>query len=82
MFIPEDDDDELEESELQILREAGVIAPDSSKRRRKSFKKRKPKHLVFVDTPEQGMSQELEIIFTILTRSLSKTINCLGQHDC
>lgn len=48
-------EDELGENELQILREAGVIATPSTKRKRKSFGSRKPKHLVFVDTLEQGM---------------------------
>jgi len=50
----EDDDVGLDEEELEILKDAGVIAMPSKTRKRKSS--RTPaKHIVFVENEEEGM---------------------------
>ncbi|KAI9065863.1 small-subunit processome [Trametes sanguinea] len=49
----EDDADELDEQELEVLREAGVIPPESKKARRKSHSK-KGKHVLFAETEEEA----------------------------
>ena len=46
--------DELEEEELEVLREAGVIAPASKKGRRKARSKR-GKHILFADDEDEGV---------------------------
>ncbi|KAI0639541.1 small-subunit processome [Trametes polyzona] len=49
----EEDDDELDEHELEVLREAGVIPPESKKSRRKS-RSNKGKHLLFAEDAEEA----------------------------
>ena len=52
--LDEDDEDMLDEAELQVLREAGIIAAQPSKRRRK-YMKPKAKHIIFtVEDEEDG----------------------------
>lgn len=49
---PDDDqtEDELDDEELRILRDAGVISANE-----KGKGRRKPKHIVFVDSNDQGI---------------------------
>ncbi|KAI0361469.1 small-subunit processome [Trametes cingulata] len=49
----EDDDEELDEQELEVLREAGIIPPESKKSRRKSRSK-KGKHVLFAEDEEEA----------------------------
>ncbi|OSD03204.1 small-subunit processome [Trametes coccinea BRFM310] len=49
----EDDAEELDEQELEVLREAGVIPPESKKARRKSHSK-KGKHVLFAESEEEA----------------------------
>lgn len=55
MLNGEDDADELDEQELEALREAGVIAPEPKRARRKSHSN-KGKHVLFAEDAEEGMS--------------------------
>ncbi|KAI0077441.1 small-subunit processome [Panus rudis PR-1116 ss-1] len=54
--LTSEDEDELDESELEVLREAGIIPGPStqSRRKRKSTSKPKPKHVLFADEEEEG----------------------------
>ncbi len=48
----EDDEDQLNEEELEVLRDAGLVArPAASRRRRKSSS---GKHIIFADSENQG----------------------------
>ncbi|KAI0375131.1 small-subunit processome [Pilatotrama ljubarskyi] len=49
----EEGDEELDEQELEVLREAGVIPPESKKSRRKSRSK-KGKHVLFAEDEEEA----------------------------
>ncbi|CDO75489.1 hypothetical protein BN946_scf184935.g25 [Trametes cinnabarina] len=49
----EDDTETLDEQELEVLREAGIIPPESKKARRKSHSK-KGKHVVFAESEEEA----------------------------
>ena len=45
---------DLDEEELEVLREAGVLAPTSKRGRKKSHSKR-AKHIVFAEDEEEGV---------------------------
>ena len=49
----EGDTDDLDEEEVEVLREAGVLPPESKKSRRKSHSK-KGKHLMFAEDEAEG----------------------------
>ncbi|KAI0825000.1 small-subunit processome [Trametes gibbosa] len=51
-----DDGEQLDERELEVLREAGVIPPESKKTRRKSHSKR-GKHVLFVEDAEEAQQR-------------------------
>ena len=56
---PSDDgtgSDDLDEQELETLREAGIVPPaGASKRaRRKSHSTKRPKHIIFANDPDEG----------------------------
>jgi U3 small nucleolar RNA-associated protein 11 len=51
----EDDDAGLDEEELEILREAGVIAEPSKVGRKRRSSQPQAKHIVFVENEEEGM---------------------------
>lgn len=51
----EDDDAGLDEEELEILREAGVIAGSSKVGRKGISSQPQAKHIVFVENEEEGM---------------------------
>lgn len=55
MLNGEDDPDELDEQELEALREAGVIAPEPKRARRKSHSN-KGKHVLFAEDAAEGTS--------------------------
>ncbi|KAL7285407.1 hypothetical protein ACG7TL_000503 [Trametes sanguinea] len=55
----EDDAEELDEQELEVLREAGVIPPESKKARRKSHSK-KGKHVLFAESEEEASKSQDE----------------------
>ena len=46
--------DDLDEEELDVLREAGVIAP-ASKRGRRKMRSKKGKHILFAEDEDEGM---------------------------
>ncbi|THH19045.1 hypothetical protein EW146_g2058 [Bondarzewia mesenterica] len=50
----DDGEEELDEEELEILMEAGVIAGSSSKRQRKSRSKQPAKHIIFAENEEEA----------------------------
>lgn len=52
----EDDEEGLQEEELEILREAGLIAARSSgKPKRRKSTRGTPKHIVFAEDEAEGM---------------------------
>jgi U3 small nucleolar RNA-associated protein 11 len=51
----EDDDAGLDEEELEILREAGVIAGQSKVGRKRGSSQPQAKHIIFVENEEEGM---------------------------
>ena len=51
----EEEDDELDQDEINVLIEAGVIASSSSQIKKSGKKKAKAKHIVFVENEEQGL---------------------------
>ena len=51
----EDDDASLDEEELEILREAGVIAGPSKVGRKGRSLQAQAKHIVFVENEKEGM---------------------------
>jgi hypothetical protein len=51
-----DAENDLNEDELQILRDSGIIAGPSTRKARN--RRTAPKHIVFVDNEDQGMSSE------------------------
>lgn len=61
---PLDDEEELDEEELQVLRDAGIIADASTSKRRK--RRPNPKHIVFAEDEEQGMWATTATMGTIM----------------
>jgi U3 small nucleolar RNA-associated protein 11 len=53
----EDDDAGLDEEELEILREAGVIAGPSKVGRKRGSSQSQAKHIIFVENEEEGMHE-------------------------
>jgi U3 small nucleolar RNA-associated protein 11 len=51
----EDDDAGLDEEELEVLREAGVIAGPSKVERKRGSSQPQAKHIIFVENEEEGM---------------------------
>ena len=51
----EDDDPGLDEEELEILREAGIIARPSKVGRKRRSSQPQTKQIVFVENEEEGM---------------------------
>lgn len=51
----EDDDTGLDEEELEILRDAGVVAGPSKVGRKRRSSRPQAKHIVFVENEEEGM---------------------------
>lgn len=54
--IDAEGEDELDDEELEILTEAGIIRSSSSSRRRN------PKHVVFAESQQEGISPEFSCI--------------------
>ncbi len=55
MHQSEDDDGDLDEGELEILREAGVIAGPSKVGHKRRSSRPQAKHIVFVENEQEGM---------------------------
>lgn len=55
MHQAEDDDTGLDDEELEILREAGVIAEPSRVGRKRGSSQPQAKHIIFVENEEEGM---------------------------
>lgn len=60
--LGEEDIDELAEEEIEILQDAHIIPQPSKGKARQN-----PRHIVFVDTLEDGTSAEVCIIVCLLT---------------
>lgn len=57
------EEDELDEREVEILREAGVISRPSARKGKEKGRRQAPKHIVFVENDGQGTST-VEICWT------------------
>ena len=55
MHQAEDDEASLDEEELEILREAGVITGPSKAESKRRSSQLQAKHIVFVENEEEGM---------------------------
>ena len=72
--MDESDDDNagLDEDELEILKDAGIIARPSKTRKRRSSRYQ-AKHVVFVENEEEGMHGKFDY--------LSRTISCVAARQ-
>ncbi|KAG1760349.1 u3 small nucleolar RNA-associated protein 11 [Suillus occidentalis] len=52
LIAPQDDNDALDETDLETLREAGVIPPETKRRRL-------PRHIIFAENETEGESKQL-----------------------
>ena len=68
----DDDDAGLDEDELEILKDAGIIARPLKTRKRKSSRYQ-AKHIVFVENEEEGMHEKLDY--------LARTTSCIAARQ-
>jgi U3 small nucleolar RNA-associated protein 11 len=71
----EDDDAGLDEEELEILREAGVIAVPSKVGRKRGSSQPQAKHIIFVENEEEGMYER-----SLLARAFALILVAAQQY--
>ena len=69
MHQAEDDDAGLDEEELEILREAGVIEGPSKVGRKRGSSQPQAKHIIFVENEEEGMDDLYLLVYMPLYQS-------------
>ncbi|KAF8274105.1 small-subunit processome [Lactarius quietus] len=81
VHVSDDDDAGLDEDELEILKDAGIIAT-SSKARKRRFSRHRAKHVVFVENEEEARQYATnENTYTVsLSHSESNSAGDLGWH--